>query len=59
MQTIVTLILRRALDASDTTSYEAERDDLIEKLQEAGWRVTIDDEEDTDDVHDTDYDGDD
>jgi len=55
MRTIVTLMLRRALDASHTDSYEAERDDLIEKLQEAGWVVTIDDEEDTDDVNDSDY----
>lgn len=54
MKTIVTLLIQRPIESSDDDAYEAERDEMIEKLQESGWTVTIEDETEDDDI--TDYD---
>lgn len=48
MKMLLTLTLKQRLDGTDSTMYEADRDELIEKLEAAGWAVELADEEELD-----------
>jgi len=48
MKVLLTLSVRTGLEASDWDDYEAERDDLIERLETLGLKVEVEDEDEQD-----------
>lgn len=46
MEVAITLMIQKTIRAKDDDEYEAVRDQLIEELEEKGWSVNIESEED-------------